>query len=126
MRVGALRESVETKTVVRKGEKRPQKIKRLLYGVNWGTGNGAVQTSRQERNMAGGRVSCGYRSSEDAAAVTLPREAWQRLVRDRQPKTPKGVEKVWVRLGGTGFHPGSAHTCWGVQGPSVLSYGTRQ
>lgn len=32
-RVGALRERVETKTILRKGEKRPQKIKWLLDGV---------------------------------------------------------------------------------------------
>lgn len=53
---GVLQEGDEADTILRKGEKRAQKIKWLLCRVNSSTSNVGVGTRRQKRNMAGRRL----------------------------------------------------------------------
>lgn len=53
---GVLKDGNEADTILRKGEKRAQKIKWLLCGVNSSTSNVEVGTRKQERNMVGRRV----------------------------------------------------------------------
>lgn len=84
---GALKEGVEAKTILRKGEKRILKMKWLLYQVNSGTKAQAVGESGQadgretwcEEGSYEYRSLRGHATKSQDTAGTLAHEVWQML-----------------------------------------------